>query len=124
MNMREFAGDMYLKVSDLQGSGPKKVTIDAVEEGSFDKPVLRLDDNTLLSINATNAKALIRAYGEESDDWAHKEIELFIGTTSYQGQPKDSILVRPISPAIPGNQRRTPKPASDPNLIDDSDIPF
>jgi hypothetical protein len=123
MNMREYAGDMYLKVDDLRSSGPKKVTIDAVEEGSFDKPVLRLSDNTLLSINATNAKVLIRAYGEEGDDWAHKEIELYIGTTSYQGQPKDSILVRPVSPAIPINQRRMPKLSSGPNPIDD-EIPF
>jgi hypothetical protein len=123
MNMREYAGDMYLKVSDLQSSGPRKVTIVAVEEGSFDKPVLRLDDNTLPSINATNAKVLIRAYGEESDDWTNKQIELYVGSTSYQGQPKDSILVRPISPAIPGNQRRPPKPPNGPSLIDD-EIPF
>lgn len=122
MNMREFAGDMYLKVSDLQSSGPKKVTIDAVTEGAFDKPVLRFDD-TLLSLNATNCKTLIRAYGEEDADWLGKQVELYVGSTSFQGQPKDSILVRPISPPIPGNQRRTPRPVSDPDPIDDP-IPF
>jgi hypothetical protein len=123
MNMREFAGDMYLKVDDLRGSGPKQLTIKDVEQGAYDKPVLRFSDDTLLSINATNAKVLIRAYGEESDDWVSKVVELYIGPTQYQGQPKDSILVRPISPAIPINQRRTPKPANGPKPIDD-EIPF
>jgi hypothetical protein len=98
----------------------------AVEDGSFDKSVLRFNDDTLLSINATNAKTLLRAYGEESDDWVGKMVELYIGSTSYQGQPKDSILIKAISPATPIAERTAPKPV-DPDAkgreIDDA-IPF
>jgi hypothetical protein len=123
MNMKEYAGDMYLRVEDIRDSGPKRMKIDDVEEGQFDKPVLRLSDDTLLSINSTNAKTLIRAYGEESDDWLGKVVELYIGETQYRGAPKDSILVKPISPPIPISERRTPKPAENSAPIDD-EIPF
>ena len=120
MNMREYAGDFFLKVDDLSGSGPKKVTIDSVADGSFGKPVAKFTDGSLLSINATNAKTLIRAYGEESDDWVDQVVELYIGQTQFKGQPTDSILVRPVSPDLPISKRTPPKPADD---IDDS-IPF
>jgi len=120
MNMREFAGEMFLKVEDLRGSGPKKVTIGSIGDGSYGKPVLKFTDGTLLSVNATNAKTLIRAYGEESDDWPAKTVELYIGQTQFKGTPTDSILVRPISPAIPLAKRTAPKPTDD---ISD-DIPF
>jgi hypothetical protein len=129
MNMREFAGDMYLKVDDLRRSGPKKVTIRSIEDGSFGKPVLKFNDGTLLSVNATNTKALIRAYGEESDDWQGKVIELYIGPTQFNGVPQDSVLVRPISPAIPISERTPPKPAAAVSREDrareiDDEIPF
>ena len=70
---------------------PKQLTIEDVEEGSFDKPVLRFSDNTLLSLNATNTKTLIRVYGQESDRWANKIVELYIGSTQYQGQRKTAF---------------------------------
>jgi hypothetical protein len=126
MDMTGYAGDMYLRVEDFRDSGPKRLRIDEIGEGQFDKPVLRFNDNSLLSINATNAKTLIRAYGPESDDWIGKEIELCIGETQFQGRPKDSILVKPVSPPIPIGERKTPKPSKptdDPHKIDD-DIPF
>jgi hypothetical protein len=62
MNMMQFAGDLYLSVEDIRSSGPKQLKIEAVEEGSYDKPVLWFNDNTMLSLNATNTKTLIRNY--------------------------------------------------------------
>jgi hypothetical protein len=122
MNMMQFAGDLYLSVEDIRSSGPKQLKIEAVEEGSYDKPVLWFNDNTMLSLNATNTKTLIRNYGPESDDWPGKTVELRLGETVFQGKTRDSILVFPISPPIPISERTAPKPDLKPDPSDD--IPF
>jgi hypothetical protein len=129
MNMTQYAGDMYLNLEDVRGSGPKQLKIEAVEEGSFDKPVLRFNDDTLLSLNATNTKTLIRSYGPESDDWIAKTVELRLGETVFQGKPKDSVLIFPVSPSIPISERTAPKPsapksASDRDREISDDIPL
>ena len=49
------------------------------------------------SINKTNVRTLIKAYGEDGREWLGLTIELYAGETTYQNQPKDSVLVRPIS---------------------------
>jgi hypothetical protein len=36
MNMTQYAGDMYLNLEDVRGSGPKQLKIEAVEVRSFD----------------------------------------------------------------------------------------
>jgi hypothetical protein len=65
-------------------------------------------------------RTLIRAWGKNSEDWLNREIELVLDQVEYRGEPTDSIVVRPISAAIPVSARKTP-PAGGP--IDD-DIPF
>jgi hypothetical protein len=76
-------------------------------------------------LNQTNVRILIRAYGPESRDWIGREIELYIGPTTYRGQVQDSILVKPISPSIPLSERKPMMPAkSAPKPPIDDDIPF
>ena len=123
MDMRQYAGDLYLGVEDVRSSGPKQLKIESIEEGQFDKPVARFNDGSLLSVNATNCKTLVRVYGVESSDWIGKIVELYVGETMFSGKPRDSVLIKPISPAIPVSERTAPKPAPDPRDISD-DIPF
>jgi hypothetical protein len=123
MNMMKYAGDLYLRVEGIRESGRKQVKIEGVEEGQFDKPVAAFNGGTSLTLNHPNVRTLMRSYGPESSNWISRDIELYIGTTTYQGRVQDSILVKPISPPIPVNERKPLKPAKpEPEPLDD-DIP-
>jgi hypothetical protein len=106
MDMSQYSGGGYLKAADV-ANGPLRQVIRYVAiKNSFgsDKPELEFDDGSKLSLNATNNRALIAAYGANSDDWLNKEIELSATQVVYQGQMKDSIAVKAISPST----QRTP----------------
>jgi hypothetical protein len=115
MDMQEFSGGGFVKVDDVK-EGPIKEQIDAVKLGKWDKPNLVFESGSLLSVNATNNRILMRAYGRNSDDWVGKEIELYLGEIEFQGTPREAVLVRPISPPI-----KKPKkpPAPKPDYNDD-----
>jgi hypothetical protein len=74
MDMTKFGGDQYLKVEDVRASGLVRVTIEAIEDGPFDKPVASLSDGSALQLNITNTRVLIRTWGPNSDDWINREI--------------------------------------------------
>jgi hypothetical protein len=76
------------------------VTIAKVKPGNYDKPDAHFTDGSILSLNATNVKALLKAYGPDSDDWTLREVELQLGRVKYQGEPTESIIVLPVSPAL------------------------
>jgi hypothetical protein len=119
MDMTKFGGDQYLKVEDIRASGPVRATIEAIKDGPFDKPVASLSDGSALQLNVSNTRTLIRTWGKNSEDWLGREIELEIDQVDFKGEPTDSIVVRPISAAIPISERKTP---SAPEI--DDDIPF
>ncbi len=121
MDMTKYAGSTFIKVEDLAGGSLRK-TIADVEEGKFEKPVATFRDGPKLSLNKTNVRTLIRAFGDDSSDWIDRFVELYVGTVSDKnGEPMPSVLVRPVPPpaaakAIPG-----PQPARGPM---DDEIPF
>jgi hypothetical protein len=108
MDVSKFFGAVFLKVDDVKASGPIVVKIVGIAEGQYEKPNLTFANGTMLSVNATNGRTLMRAYGSESNDWIGKEIELSIGKTQFQGEAQDSIMMKPISPPI---QIKKPKPS-------------
>ena len=116
MDMAKYFGCVFLKVEDIRVSGPIRVRITDVSEGQFGKPDLTFHDRTQLSLNVTNVRVLVRAYGMDSDDWLDKEVELEVGEIQYQGKPQDIILLKPISPPI--ENKAPPKPDLD------DEIPF
>ena len=121
MEMTKYAGATFIKVEDL-ASGSLRKTITDVEEGKFDKPVATFQDGSKLSLNKTNVRTLLRAFGDDSNDWIDRLVELYAGTVSDKnGEPMPSVLVRPVPPpaaakAIPG-----PQPTRGPM---DDEIPF
>ena len=118
MDVTKYIGGLFLKVDDIKANGRARVKIVDVSKGRYDKPDLTFDDGTRLGCNATNGRALARAYGFDSDDWIDKEVELVVGEIQYQGKPQEAILVKPISPPI--ENKKPPKP--EPGL--DDAIPF
>ena len=116
MDMRKYGGSIFRKPEDADvREGPVQVVITNVSESKFEKPVLDFDDGTCLSLNGTNNRVLMKAYGTESDNWIGKTVELTVGPIEYEGKTRDSILVKPISPPI-GNKAL--------NSERDDNIPF
>jgi len=112
MDMTKYLGAAFLKIDDVKAAGPLQVKIVDIEEGQFDRPVASFDDGTRLTLNVGNTRILARAYGIDSDGWVGKQIQLELGSVEYQGAMQDSIVVVPISEAIPIEQRPKPKPGT------------
>jgi hypothetical protein len=110
MDMRKFSGPTFLKVDDVR-DGPLLRQIAAVREGKYDKPDLVFETGEMLSVNSTNNRILMRAYGSNSDDWLGKEIELVLGRVKFQGEPQEAVIVKPISPPIATVDRTLPHKA-------------
>jgi len=102
MDMRKYVGSLFLKLEDVK-EGPILATIADVTEGKYGKPDVSFEDGSKLSLNATNCRALAKAYGPESEFWAGKRIELSLGEVEFKGQPQETIIVRPVSPPIEHN---------------------
>ena len=125
MNVRKWIGGEFLKPEDI-GATPIVLTIVDVAEGKWEKPDLTFDNGSKLSLNKTNALTIARAWGDESDDWIDKQVELSAGLTTYNGEQQKSILLKPIRPATPANALKPvklPKPPQKSDPLDD-DIPF
>jgi hypothetical protein len=80
-----------------------------------------------LVCNKGNATILANAYGDNTDEWIGKGVELFAETVQYQGKPVPGIRLMPVAqkpvaqkPAMPASEPAAA--ASDP-LLDD-EIPF
>ena len=115
----QYSGGAFLKIGDVRVNGPLRVVIDDIQLGKYGKPDVSFTDGSKLSLNVTNNKALCNAYGTESSGWVGKEIELSLGEVEFQGEPQESILVKPISPPI----EKTP-PKRKPGGDMEDEIPF
>jgi hypothetical protein len=113
MLMKQFAGSAFITTAHVTDA-PLRKTIAAVSVGKYDKPVLLFKSGDQLTLNATNTKTLIRAYGDDSDRWVGHTIELYLGESKFEGETKPSVKVRPLPDGPPAG--------SSENL--DDDIPF
>lgn len=92
----------YLKASDLAGKFVRAIIgkIEIIDvggkgEAGDTKPVVSLKNRSKqLVLNKTNTVTLAKAFGDELDDWAGEEIEIYPDTVSMQGQIVDCIRVR------------------------------
>jgi hypothetical protein len=125
MDVREWIGGTFLKLEDM-GATPIVLTIVDIAEGKYDKPDLTFNDGSKLSLNKTNGRAIVRAWGYETDDWIGQQVELSVGLTTYNGEEQKSILLVPITRATPANAGRLLKPSKLTRMSEppDDDIPF
>ena len=121
MDMSRYASSGFIKVDDLT-DGPEQKLITNVEEGRYDKPVATFGDGSKLSLNGTNVGTLIRAFGNNDQDWIGQRIELYAGTLRYNGNDNPAVLVRALNPS-PAAARTPPKPQPLRDEMDD-EIPF
>lgn len=126
MDMTKYnSSEHFVKVEDVR-NGSIQSEIAVVKDGKYDKPNIILETGDALSLNATNLRTLVRAYGSESDYWIGKQIELFLGEIEYQGSPHEAVLVKPISPPIKKEETQEPNSKPTPKPVPDMDdeIPF
>jgi hypothetical protein len=112
----------FIKVHHLT-EGPRRDVIAAVAQGRFG-PEIEFQDGSKLSLNQTNLRKLADAWGTETDNWLGKEIEMYAGKTQYQGEERDSVLLRAISPALSMGERPKPKPRQSTSSELNDEIPF
>src|SRR5262245_13360649 len=96
----DFFPSNYLKASDLAGK-ERQVTITHIETRTFEndtkrKPVALFKETGArgLVLNKTNFVTLAAIHGDNSDNWAGKEITIYPDFTSYQGKPIETIRIR------------------------------
>lgn len=112
----------YLAAADLNGA-PKRVRIDTVkleEVGQKKdwKPVLYLlNVKKPVVLNKTNGKVLLGAYGEDTDRWHGKPVELYPARVEFSGEVVDAIRMR-IPKAAPREE-----PDEEPPPPDEQDEP-
>lgn len=122
MNVNKLYPSKYMKASDVDED--LSVVIDRVEveeigmgSDKSDKPVLYFQGyDKGVVMNVTNKNAIESVYGEETDDWVGKPVEVFTADATFQGVTKPSIRIR-----VPKKKKivQTAQPATQPAASDD-----
>jgi len=125
MKMSEYAGTKYIGLADV-ADGPMRATIAEIGMGDYEKPVATFASGAKFSLNKSNVRTLIDAYGDDGRDWTGYEIELHADEVTVKGKAQPCILVTAISsarPAAPGTPPAAPPAAKKSSDMDDV-IPF
>jgi hypothetical protein len=110
MDMTSYLPAKFYRISDVE-SGPVTETILRVDRSDrFDKAEITFESGNVLTLSSTNVAVLVKAFGADSDAWAKKTIELYLGQVPFKGEMTDSVLVRPVSPPVPAEERKAPPP--------------
>lgn len=97
MNIDTAFPGTYLKAADLQGRAAKVIIARVVMEdiGDDHKPVIYFQGKERgLVANKTNANTIKIAYGNDTDGWIGKPIELFEALVDFQGRQVAAIRIR------------------------------
>jgi hypothetical protein len=79
-------GSMTVRILD--------VVYDRVGRDAEKKLILVLEEGKRFVLNKTNASAIARFFGRNTDAWKNKEIELYVTPVDLMGQMVDGIRVR------------------------------
>ena len=136
MKISEAYPSKYLRTTDLAGK-PCVLTITGCDMQTYGDgttaPVIGFrGTEKMLGLNKTNAGTIAALYGDETEDWVGKPIEVFPTETDYQGKRMPCIRVRrpQSAPAmVPASQPAqggyAPLPTDEPPFDPSGDdIPF
>lgn len=98
MKISEALSRKYFKGEDFRA--PKVLVIESVQQENFNnrpKPVIRFrGEERRLVLNVTNSLSLSQAFGDETDAWQGRAIEVYSAPTTYQGKDVLGARVRPV----------------------------
>jgi hypothetical protein len=93
----------YLKGDDIEPG--ETVTIKVVRDelvgmDQESKPVLYLDEYERgIVLNKTNARSLVKVYGDDETTWPGKKIVLHTEAVSFRGETTNAIRMQAAAPA-------------------------
>ncbi|MBI3828289.1 MAG: hypothetical protein HY291_02155 [Planctomycetes bacterium] len=97
-----YASGKYLRAEELQGRGRVVFTIKSVQQKDLDgRKRLELafrESAKLLTLNASNARALAGLYGDESAEWVGKMVVFVVRQVEFQGRQVPGIRVDADAP--------------------------
>jgi hypothetical protein len=107
MNINSAFSSNYLRAVDIKGQDVRvtieSFKIESIGQGSEAKelPVLRFKGKAAgFVLNKTNANIIQVAFGDETDDWTGKQVELYVTQVGYKGEMVDGIRCKvPQQPA-------------------------
>ena len=96
MNIRERFADQYLRAEDLTSSIVLTIaSVDEVTIGDDERLIIEFENHEkLLPLNKTNALNLADMFGDETDGWIGKEVELYREKVMFQGKRTPAVRVR------------------------------
>lgn len=136
VNINDEFPSKYLKASDLQGHAVKVTIKDVGSEqiGGDRKLIMYFTGKDKgMVLNKTNARTIGDVFGDDTDDWRGKAVEVFAMKVDFQGRMVDGLRVRVLpakaSASIAPNarDRAAQAPTAAPNYADellDDEIPF
>jgi hypothetical protein len=105
MNLSEAYPSRYLKADDLNGDPITLTIADVVMtelgqgEDKQRKLVLSFEDNDKeMVLNKTNAVAIAKLYGQETDEWVGKRITVIAREVDFKGVPTLALRVSIVKP--------------------------
>ena len=117
MNRNELFPSRFLKCADLQGRAQTVIVerVDLEDVGDeAQKPVAHFRKcGKGLVLNATNYDTIADAYGDETDNWPGKAIEVYPTRVPFKGKLTDAIRVRIPTATAPAAKPVTPKTSND-----------
>jgi hypothetical protein len=113
MDMTRFSGEDYVKTDHVRDGPIRAKIVNVKEEGNFGRPELILDTDQILTVNFSNNRILVEAFGPDSDDWIGQRLKLTLGKVSYKGELVDSVIIQPISPQTIKKVTKRPPPFDD-----------
>src|SRR6516225_1022481 len=88
----------YINAASLHGGSMTVRIVDIVYDrvGRDDekKLILVLEGGKWFVLNKTNARAIARFFGRNTDGWKNKEIELYVTPVDLKGQMVEGVRVR------------------------------
>lgn len=106
VNINEEFPSKYLKAADLQGHAVKVKVRDVVSEtiGNDRKLVMYFQNRDKgMVLNKTNARTIGDLYGDDTDDWVDKVVEVFAMKVEFNGRMVDGLRVRVPPPPRQGS---------------------
>lgn len=135
MKMSEAFPSKYINAADLQGQPHNlvmgKCEYETMQDGKT-IPVLYFEGKEKgLGLNKTNASVIVGVFGDESESWKGKVVQLYPTETTYQGKMVPCVRLRVVTgnaPAKPAQQAPPDPAASEADPAFDAgspdDIPF
>lgn len=127
MNINDAFSSNYIKASDLQGRDVpvviRGVEIEPVGRDKDQKPVIYFRGKEKgMVLNKTNANAISKLYGADTNGWLGKSIIIYPTETEFGGETVECIRIR--LKAGPGAAAPAPQPVAMHDELDPDQIPF